>query len=92
MITLYRKGDKHVIRGHLCEARTFSIEELDEAINDGWCSMPDLSDSKEAIKEKVDTNKSGKLSNDEIREAAKKAGIENWEKARISTLKKSLGL
>lgn len=41
--------------------------------------------------EEADTNNSGKLSSEEIREAAKKAGIEGYEKKRISTLKKELG-
>lgn len=40
---------------------------------------------------KADTNETGKLSNDEIREAAKEAGIENYDKAQIKTLKKKLG-
>ncbi len=39
----------------------------------------------------ADTNKSGKLSSSEIREAAKQAGIENYETARINTLKEKLG-
>ena len=42
--------------------------------------------------EQVDTNKSGKLSNDEIRQAAKDTGIDGWESKQIKTLKKTLGL
>lgn len=38
----------------------------------------------------ADSNETGKLSNDEIRDAAKEAGIEDWETARIATLKKKL--
>ena len=42
--------------------------------------------------EQVDTNQSGKLSNDEIRKAAFDAGIDGWESKQIKTLKKTLGL
>ena len=41
--------------------------------------------------EQADTNGSGKLSNEEVRAAAKKAGIEKWKTARISKLKAELG-
>lgn len=39
----------------------------------------------------ADTNNSGKLSPKEIREAAREAGIPDWDKARIKRLKRELG-
>lgn len=42
-------------------------------------------------KEQADTNKSGKLSTEEVRQAAKKAKISGWDKKRIKTLKAELG-
>lgn len=41
--------------------------------------------------EEADTNGSGALSVDEVREAAKEAGIDGWETKRIKTLKRELG-
>lgn len=41
--------------------------------------------------EEADTNDSGKLSNKEVREAAKEAGFDDWETARIKGLKERLG-
>ena len=38
-----------------------------------------------------DLNGDGELTNDEVREMAKDAGIDKWETSRISTLKKALG-
>jgi hypothetical protein len=40
----------------------------------------------------VDTNGSGKLSNKEIRAAAQNMGIEDYDTARIATLKEKMGL
>lgn len=101
---LYRNGNKHVIWGKGCEYRQFNDEDVDQALKDGWVDHPNkLVDEKvvesplaEAIEdasfEEIDTNDSGKLSNEEIREAAKKAGIEDWETKRIKTLKDLLGV
>lgn len=41
--------------------------------------------------EEADTNNTGKLSVDEVRAAAKEAGIRNWHNKKISNLKKELG-
>ena len=68
--------------------------DLQNHLNIGW------SLSKEPVEEKqvepvpieeIDTNQSGKLSSEEIRNAAKEAGIVDWEKKRIKTLLKELG-
>jgi hypothetical protein len=40
--------------------------------------------------EDIDTDGDGKVENNEIREAAKEAGISEWKTARIKTLKKKL--
>jgi hypothetical protein len=52
----------------------------------------ELEEPKKITKEEIDTNGSGKLSNKEIRAAAMRIGIEDWSKARISTLKEKLGI
>lgn len=38
-----------------------------------------------------DINGDGELTNDEVRQTAKSAGIQKWETSRISTLKRELG-
>jgi hypothetical protein len=64
-------------------------------LENGWCLDPNdigKEEVKEApTKEEADINESGKLNPTEIRQAAKEAGIKNYKKARISTLKKKLG-
>lgn len=61
--------------------------EVGELLTKGYASTPEqLSKRKEA-----DTNGTGKLSTEEIKEAAKKAGIKIGRKS-IKTLKKELGL
>lgn len=70
-----------LVGGEVAEER---VNPLDVAnlLENGYFVSPDLA--------KADTNESGKLSNDEIRAAAKEAGIEDYETARIATLKKKL--
>ena len=41
--------------------------------------------------EEADTNDTGKLSVEEVRAAAKMAGIRNWHNKKIDNLKKELG-
>ncbi len=101
---LYRNGNKHVIWGKECEYKQFADEDVDQALSAGWVLHPkDLAEEKEvesplapfiedATFNEVDTNNSGKLSTEEVREAAKKEGIEGWESKRIKTLKKELGI
>jgi len=73
-------------------------EDVEQALDDGWVLHPkDLVDEKcvdviDAEFEAIDTNDSGKLSNDEVRAAAEKAGIEGFETKRITTLKGELGV
>lgn len=89
-IVLYRKGDSHVVRGVACEASRFEVSSLKNALAAGWVVDPSQID-KAPTKEKADTNNSGKLSVDEVRAAAKEAGIEGYDKKRIKTLKAELG-
>ena len=61
--------------------------EVGDLLTKGYASSPEqLSKRKEA-----DTNGTGKLSSEEVKEAAKKAGINIGRKS-IKTLKKELGL
>jgi len=86
MITLYKKGNSHIVRGVVCELRNFETTEFDYALSLGYITDESKLDEKEA-----DTNQSGKLSVKEVREAAKKAGISNYSKKKIDDLKKELG-
>ena len=73
---LYRKVDGEVVEERVNPVRVHNL------LNCGYFSSKELAEA--------DGNESGKLSSDEIREAAKAAGIEKWDTARISTLKKKL--
>ena len=61
-------------------------EEVEETIEEPE-EAPEL-----PTKEKIDTNGSGKLSNKEIRAAAKSIGIDDYDSARIATLKEKLSI
>lgn len=74
---LYKKVDGEVISERVNPLRVSHL------LENGYFASADEADA--------DTNETGKLSNDEIRDAAKEAGIENYEKAQIKTLKKKLG-
>lgn len=73
---LYRKVDGEVVEERVNPVRVHNL------LNSGYFASKELAEA--------DGNESGKLSSDEIREAAKAAGIEKWDTARISTLKKKL--
>lgn len=73
---LYKKENGKVI------SERVNPLEVAGLLDKGWFGSKELADA--------DDNETGKLSNDEIREAAKEAGIENWETARIATLKKKI--
>lgn len=65
-------------------------KQLQSHLDAGW-SLDDPS-FVEVSFDDIDANGSGKLSTDEVREAAKEAGIEGWETKRIKTLKSELGV
>jgi len=52
---------------------------------------PEVIASEAPTFEEADTNSSGKLSSQEVREAAKEAGLDGWDTKRIKTLKAELG-
>ena len=70
------------------ESARFQTERVNGALSAGW-SVTD--EPVAPTFEEADTNHTGKLSADEVRSAAKEAGIEYWETARIKTLKRELG-
>lgn len=79
----YKKLDGEII-SELLEANL-----LDAQLQAGWTvDKESLNDS--ITKEDADTNQSGKLSVEEIRAAAKEAGIDGWESKRIKTLEAEL--
>lgn len=77
---LYRIVDGEV------KAERVNACDVANLLENGYSASPDF-----PTKQEADTNGSGKLSNEEIRAAAKEAGLENWEKGRIKTLKEALG-
>lgn len=78
-VVTYKKIDGVIV----CER--ISPEFLEGQLAGGWVlSKAEAEDP--ATKEEEDTNDSGKLSSQEIRAAAQKAGIEGYETKRIKTL------
>lgn len=74
MISLYKSGNSHTVRGVVCEIGRFPAAKLSQRLGEGWFTCPTQ------IDEKLTTNK-------QIRAKAKELGIESSDKARISTLK-----
>jgi len=80
---LFRHGDAVEIKGVKCDFLIVESKAVDSYLNKGYV--------KNILELKADKNKSGKLSNSEIRQAAKDFGLDNWEKGRIKSLKEALG-
>jgi hypothetical protein len=75
----------------------FDEYNFEHYLENGWCltldeTKNDPPNVEKKTKEEIDINGSGKINPTEIRQAAKKAGIKNYKKARISTLKAKLGI
>ncbi|MCP4090299.1 MAG: hypothetical protein GY746_10960 [Gammaproteobacteria bacterium] len=101
-VVIYRQGDTHTVNGVRCELKIVNHEFFTGQPEPGWFFSPeeaykeiDHGVQKEEIEEpkaeevkKVTAKK--KTSNDKVRLAAKKAGIEDFDKARIETLKEKL--
>jgi len=87
---LYRKGTQHKFQGIMVDAINVPDDEVEAYKADGWGNPWDILKADKI--DEADTNESGKLSTDEIRQAAKDAGIDGWEKKRIKTLKAELGI
>ena len=96
-VSLYKQGTTHTIRGTLCEMGRFLPDEVNDQLKNGWFKSPTdaygLQVEEQPEAEEIQTeevlNLDG-MSNKEIREAAKEAGIESWETTRIQTLKAEL--
>ncbi len=73
---LYREGDTHKKNGHPCDLIMVEPRNIEHYVSIGWST-------KWPIEKKVEEG----ISNDDIREAAKEAGIDGWDTKRISTLK-----
>ncbi len=106
MKRLYKLGGSIKFEGIMLDAIAIEDKDEEKYKAEGWdCAWAILEKSKnskdseaveaeftEITEEDIDTNKSGKLSVNEVRTAARDSGIEGWEKKRIKTLKKELGL
>lgn len=82
---IYKKIDGKV------ESKHIDIKYLSQELEyGGWSTDPSGEDKPGITKEYADTNESGILSAEEVRAAAKEAGIEGYETKRIATLKAEL--
>ena len=89
-IMLYKCGDETEVRGVKCIAGRFEVNQLRQCLDDGWVTDPSKL-YEIPTQEEADINDTGKLSNKEVRNAAKIADLPDWETARISRLKDELG-
>ena len=89
MIALYKHGETHTVDGINCHIGRFNNSELQYRLSEGWVLSPqELEKSKG---EKVEVKEIEITENPrEIRMAAKKAGIDDWDRARVRTLKDKL--
>lgn len=86
MITLYKDGNTHIVRGVACELAQFEVNDLESALYSGWRTTPEKPSHPEP------EEPSDELTNEQVRELAKDAGLDNWETGRIKGLKKALEL
>lgn len=85
-VVLYRKGDERVVKGFPCDILLVEPESFNlESIPNGWFLTPEK--AYEEVKQEETKVLKG---NSKIRNDAKEAGIEDWETARIATLKDRL--
>ncbi len=93
-VVVYRRGNTHTVNGIRCELKIINHELFNGEPDPGWFFSPE--DAYKEIdnglqKEENEAKEEEKeMSNEEIRTAAKDAGIENFDKARIGTLKEKL--
>lgn len=102
-VTLYRKGDTHVVRGVTCESARFAVSSMAGALKGEWVANPKelVNSNDEQVEEEASEEESSEESEqaeevkepvlNEVRLAAKAAGIVGYEKKRIATLKNELG-
>lgn len=100
-IVLYRKGDTHTVRGIACELKIVSHEHFSGVPDAGWfLNVQDINkvgktEEPQEIESNVivvseETKTIDGMDNDEIRVAAKMAGMRDYDTARIRTLKNKL--
>lgn len=85
---LYREGVGHVEHGIECEMTTCEAEHLEGLLASGWLVNPP--GYKTASAASTEEPARVELTDQEVREAAKEAGIDGWETKRINTLRKAL--
>jgi hypothetical protein len=98
---LYRKGDTHEWKGTKCEIGRFQAHEVDIQLTNGWYTSPEeayeeVDDGlQEEEIEEIETEEEPEneapidyesFKTPELRLIAKEACIDNWKKARRSTL------
>lgn len=96
MIALYKLGVEIEFFGIKLDRVLIEDDKLEEYKAKGYGSPWEILEQSKSTKktkfEEIDANDSGALSVEEIRNAAKEAGIEGYEKKRIKTLIKELGV
>ena len=88
MITLYKPGCSHTVRGVQCELRRFDNKELEWAKAQGYKTR--VEDLYEHVVEV--TEETEELNEKQIRELAREQGVKNYWNRNIDTLKEELGL
>lgn len=100
-VELYQKGEQRDINGLMCNTLLVAPELFDiKLLPSGWFLTPEkayeeVKEQAEEIKAEPKTEEKPEETkvlrgNAKIRHDAKQAGIEDWEKARIATLKDKL--
>lgn len=89
---IYREGKGTVEFGIECESATCEVEHLEGLLNAGWSQNPPGHEpvKPEAASVAGDSKDDDLSSPDDVRAAAKAAGIEGWDTKRIATLRAAL--
>lgn len=83
-IMLFKDGEKNIYKGVKCEWKICDHRELEHWLGQGYVtSVNDLNKEQSPLEDQ-------EMPMEELRELAKKAGVENWEKAKRKTLLKAL--
>ena len=80
---LYRPGKGHIIDGVECDMVVVEFDQYEAHLSAGWSA--DLPGT-----QSLDADGDGVVEADEVRQAAKEAGIEGWDTKRIKTLRAAL--
>lgn len=89
-VVLYKKGGQRDIDGFKCDVLLVAPEYFFGEPPEGWFLSPEAAyDMQEERHEEENTEEAEEkvLTNAEVRQAAKDAGHDKWETARIETLK-----